>query len=217
MLQDLDHALAEGGCETLEDEVRVGLRDGAAGGVGNVVTEDDVVQTERCGRAVGHVGDGECCGSTTVLVEKDEIAEAGRLGGRDQVGQNQVTSVQADTGGQQQTDLFGERGETAARVARSGHEDTRVNDTGQVGVFVVKVQLILSSAVGAGLVVLVVLAQFLVVGNCRVERFASGQRLLQLCALLADFGIFEGEGAAVKVVAPLAGLSSDHFGVGVCE
>jgi ABC-type lipoprotein export system ATPase subunit len=72
------------------------------------------------------------------------------------------------------------------------------------------------SAVGAGLVVLVVLAQLLVVGDGRVERLASGQRLLELCALLADFGVAEGERATVEVVTPLAGLSSNHGGIFVC-
>ena len=41
-----------------------------------------------------------------MLVEKDKVAEAGRLGGRDQVGQDQVTSVQSYGCGEQQPYLF---------------------------------------------------------------------------------------------------------------
>ena len=43
VLEDLHHAVAEFGVEALEDQMGVGFRDGAAGGIGDVGSEDDVV------------------------------------------------------------------------------------------------------------------------------------------------------------------------------
>ena len=93
MLQNLDHALAELCREPFEDEVGVGFRDCAARGIGDVVAEDDVVEAERCCWAVREVGDGEGGGCAAVFVEEDEIGEAAALGARDQIWEDEVTSV----------------------------------------------------------------------------------------------------------------------------
>lgn len=97
--EDLDDALAEGRGEAVEDEVRVGLADRAARGVGDVVAQDDVVQGEARRGPVGEVRDGHGGGRASVFVQQDDIAEAGGFGRGDEVGQDQVSSVQADAGG----------------------------------------------------------------------------------------------------------------------
>ena len=79
MLEDLDDAFTQGSGEAVEDEVGVALADGAAFRVGDVVAEDDVVEGEAGGGAVGEVADGEGGGGTAVLVQDDDVAEAGRL------------------------------------------------------------------------------------------------------------------------------------------
>lgn len=55
VLEDLNNALAKARIETLEDEMRVRFGNGAAGAIWNIVTEDDVVEGERCGWAVWEV------------------------------------------------------------------------------------------------------------------------------------------------------------------
>lgn len=57
VLQNLDDAFAEFGLEAFEDEVWVGFGNGAAGGVGNVGAQDDVVQGKRGRGAVGEMRD----------------------------------------------------------------------------------------------------------------------------------------------------------------
>ena len=75
VLEDLDDSSAKGGREAFEDEMWVRFRDCAARSVRYVRAEDDVVQRERCRRAVGKVGDGHGCRRTSVLVEEDDVAQ----------------------------------------------------------------------------------------------------------------------------------------------
>ena len=55
---------------------------------------------------------------------------------------------------------------------------------------------------------LVVLTQSLIIGYCRVEGLPSCQRGFELCALFGSLCFAEGEGSAVEIISPLAGLSS---------
>src|SRR5262245_12861827 len=75
MLEYLDHPLTKLGCEALKDQVRVAFRDGATGRRWNIGTEDDIVQRERCGWAMGEVRDGHGGGRASVFVEEDNVGE----------------------------------------------------------------------------------------------------------------------------------------------
>lgn len=85
-----------------------------------------------------------------------------------------------------------------------------------MGVFIVEIDFFLGGAVGNGFVVFVVGAQVLVVGDVRVEWFACCERCFQGGAFGGDFGLLQGYGAAVEVVAALTGLSALHVGGVVC-
>ena len=79
-----------------------------------------------------------------------------------------------------------------------------------MGVFVVEAQLVVGGAVGARFVVLVVLAEGFVRGDVFGERLAGGEGGFEGGALAGEFGIAEGEGAPVEVVAAFAGLFANH-------
>lgn len=98
MLQDHRDPPAQRGREVLEDEVRVGLGDGAARGGGQVVAQEDVVQGEGGGGAVRDVGDGERGRGPAVLVEEDHVRDAARLGAVHEVREDEGPAVQADRG-----------------------------------------------------------------------------------------------------------------------
>lgn len=55
MLEYLHNALADLSPETLEDDVGIGFGHSAARGVGEVGSENDVVERERDGRAMGQM------------------------------------------------------------------------------------------------------------------------------------------------------------------
>ena len=147
-----------------------------------------------------------------MLVEEDDVRETGRLGRADQIGEDQVTSVETDGAGAEQTDLLGEGGEAGRGVARGGDEDARVDDTGEMRVFVVEVEFFGRRAVCSRLVVLVVLTERLVVCYRGIQRLARGERGLEFGPLFGNFCIAEGESSAVDVVATLAGLPTEHGG-----
>lgn len=73
MFQNLHHTLAELGTEPLEDQMRIGFRDGATGGVGDVGSEDDVVEREGGGGPVRQMRDRHRGGCAAVFVEKDNV------------------------------------------------------------------------------------------------------------------------------------------------
>ena len=74
-----------------------------------------------------------------------------------------------------------------------------------MGVFVVKGFLEVG---GGSFIVFVVFAQGFVIGDGGVEGFPGGEGGFDFGTLFGGFGITEGEGTAVEVVSPLAGLSS---------
>lgn len=211
VLEDLHHPLAQWGREVLEDQVRVRFADGAACGGGQVVPQQHVMQRERGRGAVREVRDRQRGGGAAVLVQDEQVRQAGGVGGRDEVGQHQVAPVQPDGGREEEADLLGEGGEARGGGAGRGDEDARVDDAGEVGVLVVDAEgRLLRGGVRLGFIVLEVGAEGGVVGNGGVERLARCEGCFEGGALGGDFGVAEGEGAAVEVVAPLAGLSADH-------
>lgn len=212
MLENLDHSLAEWGGETVEDEVGVRFGDGAAGCVGNVVTEEYVVKAEGSRWPVGKMRDGEGGGSAAVFVQEDDVCQTAAFGTVHEVGQDEVAAIESDGGGEEKADFFGKGAQAGTGVARGGHQHARVYHSRQVGVFVVQIQLFLCRALGATLIVLVVLAQGLVVGNGRIERLPTRQGLFQLCPLLRNLGVSKRESATVQIVSPLSGLSFQHRG-----
>lgn len=109
------------------------------------------------------VRDGQSGGCAAVFVEEDQVRQTGGGGGGDEVREDEVTSVQADGRWEQEPDLFGESGEAGRRVPRGCDEHARIDDAGEVGIFVVQIELFLSGAVWAGLVVLEVFPQLFVV------------------------------------------------------
>lgn len=84
--EDLHDAFAERGAESVEDEVRVGFRDRAAGCGGEVVAQEDVVQGETGRGAVGEVGDGQRGRGAAVLVEEQDVGQRAGVGAGHQGG-----------------------------------------------------------------------------------------------------------------------------------
>lgn len=115
-------------------------------------------------------------------------------------------AVEPDGGREEEADFLGEGGEARGGAAGGGDEGARVDDAGEVGVFVIEGE----EVGGAGLrfVVGVGGVQGGVVGDAGREGFPAGQGGFELRALGGGFGVAEGEGASVEVVAPFAGLSS---------
>ena len=226
MFEDLDHAFSQRRCESFEDEMRVGLADSATGGGRDVVAEEDVVEGEGGRGAVRKMGDGQSGRRAPMFVEDDQIAQSGGVGARHQVRQHEVAPVQPDGRGQEQPDLLRERAQSRAWGPRCGDEDPRVDDAAEVGVFVVDAEVGVlrfsggagcgcyggGGGVGLGFVVFVVGAQGGVVRDGGIERLARCEGGFELGPLRGDFGVAEGEGAPVEVVAALTSLSAYHRG-----
>ena len=70
------------------------------------MAEKDVVEGERCGGAVGEVGDCEGRGGAAVFVKEEEIAEPGRVCGLYQIWQNECPAIQAYRRGDQKAYFF---------------------------------------------------------------------------------------------------------------
>ena len=215
VFEDLHDALPERGAEALEDEVRVRLTDGPTRGGGEVVAQLDVVQGEGGGGPVREVRDRQRGGDAAVLVQDAQVAQPGRVRARDQVRQDQVAPVQPDGGRQQQADLLGEGGEPGGGRARGRDQDAGVRDAAEVRVFVVEVERRRVRGRGLRFVVFEILPEGGVVGDGGGERPARGEGGFESGPLGGDFGVAEGEGSAVEVVAPLAGLPADHGGGGM--
>ena len=210
VLEDLDDPLPERRGEALEHEVRVRLADGAARRGGQVVPQQDVVQREGGRRPVRQVRDRQRRRRAAVLVQEDDVRQPRRVRGADQVRQHQVAAVEPHGRGEQQPDLFGEGAQSGGGRARRRDQHAGVDDAGEVGVFVVEGKG--GRVGGLGFVVFVVCAQRRVVGDGGEEGLAAGEGGFEGGALGGDLGVAEGEGAAVEVVASLAGLSADHGG-----
>jgi len=73
--------------------MRVAFADCALDGLGDIGAKNDIVKRSHQGRAMGEVADGNGRRSTTVLVKKNNIAEAFSLSGHDEVGEDEVTTV----------------------------------------------------------------------------------------------------------------------------
>ena len=80
-----------------------------------------------------------------------------------------------------------------------------------MGVFVVEVERRVGGR-GLGFIVFEVLPEGGVVGDGGGEGSAGCEGAFERRPLGGDFGVAEGEGAAVEVVPPLAGLPADHGG-----
>lgn len=113
MLKNLDDTETQLGLEALENQVRVALRDGTAGRVRDVGSEDNIVQGEAGCGTVREMGNGEGGGGTTVLMQQDHIGQSRRGCAGDKIGQNEVTTVETDGGGEEQANLFGESTKTS--------------------------------------------------------------------------------------------------------
>ncbi len=123
----------------------------------------------------------------------------------DQVGKDQRPAVEAYGSGNQKADLFCESRKASGRGARGCDQGPGVDDTGEMGIFVVKGLL---DICGGGFIVFVVFAKGFVVGDGGVKGFAGCEGSLEFCTLFSSLGVAESKGAAVEVVSPLAGLSS---------
>ena len=158
VLQDLAHPPAEPRSKSFEDQMRVGFGNGAAGAVGDVVAEDDVVQGEGGRGAVREVRYGQSGGCAAVFVEKDQVRQTGGGGGGDEVREDEIASVQADGSREEEADFFGEGGEARRWVSRGCNEHAGIDDAREVGIFVVQIQFFFCGAVGTRFVVLEVFA-----------------------------------------------------------
>lgn len=119
-----------------------------------------------------------------MLVEEDHVGKTGGLRRLNKVAENQVSSVEANRSWKKQSDLLCKGRKAGRWVSRGGNQDARVDNTRELCIFVVKIELLIRSQVIARLIVLVVLAEFLVVCNLWCKRLASGERCSQLGALL---------------------------------
>lgn len=115
-------------------------------------------------------------------------------------------AVQPDGGREEEADFLGEGGEARGGAAGGGDEGSRIDDAGEVGVFVIDGEDV--GRAGLRFVVGVGGVQGGVVGEGGREGFPACEGGFELRALGGDFGIAKGEGSSVEVVAPFAGLSS---------
>lgn len=138
-----------------------------------------------------------------------DICEAGGLGSTHQLRHCHRTSVDVCACREQESDLLGEGVEFARGRARGGDEDSGILDPGEGLVLVVQQRKI----VVGRLIVGVVLAQFLVVGNVGGQWLARSQGLSQLGSSLRRSAFLESQGSPVKVIPSLPGLSSYLFAI----
>lgn len=162
---------------------------------------------KRCCGAMWQVGYCEGGWYTSMFVHEDEIGKRGGVGAGNQIRQDESASVQTNGSGQEESDLLSKCRKTGGRRARCGDQWPWVSDTGEVSVFVVDIFVRFRSFIK-----LVVLAKGFVVSYRWVEGFAGCKGGLELCTLLCGLCFAKGEGAAVKVVSPLASLSSLNRG-----
>lgn len=155
---NLDHALAQRCCKAFEDQMRIGLADSASRCVGNVMTQHDIVQGKARSWAVWKVRDSHGSGFASVLVQQDDIAQTTAERTLNEVGKHQISAVETYARWHQQSNLFCKASQSGARVSASGDENARVNNAGEMRVFVVEFKFFLCAAVGSRLVVCVVFA-----------------------------------------------------------
>lgn len=111
-------------CEALKNEMRIRFRNRAVAFL--VVHQGYIVEREGHGRAVRQMRQSQRCWCASVLVEQDNVCQAVRFGGFDEVGENEISSVEAQRRGKQQTDFFRESRQPTGRVSRRGDQDPRV-------------------------------------------------------------------------------------------
>lgn len=122
-----------------------------------------------------------------------------------QIGEDQRSTIEAYGSGDQQADLFCESGKASRRGAGGCDQGPGVDDTGEMGIFVVKGFLDICRR---SFVVFIVFTKGFVIGNGGVEGFAGCKGGFEFCTLFGGLGVAEGKGAAMEVVPPLTGLSS---------
>ncbi len=173
---------------------------------------------------MGEVADGNGRRRTTVLVEQNNIAEALTLGGPHEFRKDEVSTIETDAGREQEPYLLREGHQPRAGIARCCHQHPRVciksaaagdvarspaqahtNNARQLRVLVVDIQRLVRVDVPRHIVV-VILAQFLVVRNLRVQGLSGREGCPQLGSFFRNFGVAQEERPAVEVVPPLAGL-----------
>lgn len=206
VFEDLHDAFPERGAESFEDEVRVGFGYRAAGGCGEVVTEEHVVEREAGGGAVREVRHGQRRGLAAVLVQEQDVGQRVCLGAGHEGGQDVRAPVQPDGCREEEADFLGEGGESGGGAAGGGDQRSRIDDAREMGVFVIDGESV--GGAGLGFVVDVGCVKGGVVGQSGRKRFPAREGSLELGALGGCLGIAEGEGASVEVVSPFSGLSS---------
>lgn len=97
----------------LEDKMRVAFRDSTTQTVWEVLSQDNVMQGERDGRPMRQVRDCHRCRCTSMLVQQYDVGQASRVARAHELRKDSVASVKTNRCRHQQTDLFGEGGQSA--------------------------------------------------------------------------------------------------------
>lgn len=210
VLEDLHDALAERGGEVLEDQMRVGFRDGAARRAGEVVAEQHVVQAKGGGGPVGEMRDGERRRGAAVLMQQEQIGERAGVGAGHERGKHERAAVEPDGCWQQEADFFGKGRKPGRGRARGGDERAGIDNAGEVRVFVVEGERFRRRQ------------RRFVVGLCSEKGGVRGERRgeglsgreggFEGGSLGGCFGGAESEGPSVEVVSSFAGLFSLWLG-----
>lgn len=108
VFEDLYYSFSKSCREAFKYQMRIRLGDCTSRGIWDVRSQNDVMQGERGGRTMGEMGDGHGSRGASMFMEEDDIGEGGSLCAGEQIGEDEVASIQSDRSRQKQTDLFRE-------------------------------------------------------------------------------------------------------------
>lgn len=80
---------------------------------------------------MGQMRYGHSCWCASVLVQQYDIGQSSAVARADKLRKDSIASIQTDCRRHQQTNLFGEGSQSAGGRSRSGHEYTRLDNTGE--------------------------------------------------------------------------------------
>ena len=162
VLQDLDYPVAERRAETLEYEMWVCFADSAARRVRNIRPQHDVVQGERGCRSMRKMRYGEGSRGATMLVKQHNISQVTRLCSGNEIGQDCVSSIDANGSRQKQSYFLGESLQPRRGVPRCGDQNPRISNATECCILVVQLQFFGCRPVRLALVEPIVLMEGLV-------------------------------------------------------